>query len=197
MTKTLFIGRTRVLALVVASLLVAALALTGGLGQRTSAVNAHAAVDGVQILMHVKAKKQGAFKGDSTLKGFEDQITVSAYSFGIESLRDPASGQPSGKRAFKPVTITKQMNQSSPQFLTACSVNEDLTEVLINFYRSDREDRFVNFYRIKLTDALVISVKQYTSGTTVLEDISFTFRKIEHESLTGQTLWSDDGQNFS
>jgi type VI protein secretion system component Hcp len=35
-------------------------------------------------------------------------------------------------------------------------------------------------------------VKQYSSGNNVLEDISFTFRKIEQDDFVAKTAFFDD-----
>jgi type VI secretion system Hcp family effector len=71
--------------------------------------------------------------------------------------------------------ITHEMGGSSPQFLTADSNNEVLTSVVINFSRTGKNGKDVNYYRVTLTNASAIDVRQYTSGADVLEDVSFTF----------------------
>ncbi len=146
--------------------------------------------------MKVTGHKQGAFKGDDNapprLAGL---ITVTGYQFDIVSPRDSATGQASGKRQFKPVVVTHVMGGSSPQFLTAAATNETLTSVVINFFRTNREDGSVNYYRVTLTDATVSEVRQYTSGADLLEDDSFTFRKIQQEDLIAHTIFEDDSQS--
>ncbi len=122
-------------------------------------------------------------------------ITVTGYQFDIVSPRDSATGQASGKRQFKPVVVTHVMGGSSPQFLTAAATNETLTSVVINFFRTNREDGSVNYYRVTLTDATVSEVRQYTSGADLLEDDSFTFRKIQQEDLIAHTIFEDDSQS--
>ncbi len=89
------------------------------------------------------------------------------------------------------------MGGSSPQFLTAVSTNETLTSVVINFFRTDRQDRNVNYYRVTLTDATVSQVRQYTTGAEVLEDDSLTFRKIQHEDLIAHTVYVDEWESVA
>jgi type VI secretion system Hcp family effector len=84
------------------------------------------------------------------------------------------------------------MGGSSPEFLAAASTNETLTSVVINFYRTDRTGREVNYYRVTLTDAGVVEVRQYNGGTDVLEDDSFTFRKVEQQDFIAHTDFIDD-----
>ena len=54
----------------------------------------------------ITGQKQGAIKGDVTLKGHEGAILGLALSHEIVSPRDPQSGLPSGKRMHKPMKIT-------------------------------------------------------------------------------------------
>jgi type VI secretion system Hcp family effector len=92
----------------------------------------------------------------------------------------------------KPVVITHEMGGSSPQFLNALATNETLDSVVINFFRTDRTGRDVNYYRVTLTNGSVSDVKQHLSGNDVLEDVSFTFRKIEQSDLVAKTTFVDD-----
>ena len=186
------VPRPRVLALLLAAALLAALAFAIA-AQRPSHLNAGAATAGVvHIEMKITGQKTGVFKGDSPQKGHEDQILVSGYLFELNSPRDPATGLPTGRRAYQPIKVTHRLDAASPQILNACATNENLKSVIINFYETDRTGKEVNFYRVTLTDASISSVKHYSSGDTVLEDDSFVFRKIEEEHLTGKTTFTDD-----
>jgi len=200
MTRSSVVSRSRLVVVALAVALAAAL-LTGVAWQianpRPGAKPASAAV-GVTINMKVTGHKQGVFKGDDNAPArLAGLITVTGYQFDIVSPRDPATGQASGKRSFKPVVVTHVVGGSSPQFLTAASTNEILTSVVINFFRTDREDRSVNYYRVTLTDAIVSEVRQYTSGADVLEDDSFTFRKVQHEDLIAHTIYADDWESVA
>lgn len=193
MTRTLISERARVVALVVAAFLLAALLMAAGIGQQSKTLNAGAATAGiVHITMKITGQKTGVFKGDSTVKGQEDQINVFAYQFEVTSPRDPASGLPTGKRQYRPITVTKSLNASSPQILNAVATNENLKSVVINFYRTDRTGVLINFYRVTLTNANISLVRQNSSGDTVLEEVSFVFQKIQQEDLIAHTIFQDD-----
>jgi len=64
--------------------------------------------------------------------------------------------------------------------------------VVINFYRTDRNGRDVNYYRVTLSNAFVSEVRQYTGGTDVLEDDSFSFQKVEQQDLIAHTEFIDN-----
>ncbi|HEY1456672.1 MAG TPA: type VI secretion system tube protein TssD [Candidatus Dormibacteraeota bacterium] len=190
MTRSLVVSRIRFLALVLVALLLALVAwqLTS---VRTGAPNAQAAV-GVTINMTVTGQKQGVFKGDdNSTSRVAGLITVTAYQFEVLTPRDPSTGQATGRRQYKPVVVTHVMGGSSPQFLDAAATNENLRSVVINFNRTDRFGRNVNYYRVTLTNASVSDVRQYTSGADVLEDDSLTFQKIEQQDLIAHTDFVD------
>lgn len=188
----LSVVRPRPLALLLAAAVLAALAFAVT-AQRPATPNAGAATAGiVHIEMKVTGQKTGVFKGDSLQKGHEDQILVSSYQFELTVPRDAATGQATGRRQFHPLTITKQMNQSSPQLLFAAATGENLTKVEINFFQTTRTGTEVNYYRVTLTNASISDVRQYSAGATVNEDVSFTFQKVEEDSLTAHTSFIAD-----
>ena len=194
MVATLVSQRARFVALILTAVMLAAAGIAVA-ASRPGSSNASAATAGiVHIEMKITGKKTGVFKGDSNQKGHQDQILVSSYSFEVDSPRDAASGQASGKRQYKPITITKELNGSSPQLLAAASTNEVLDSVVINFYKSDRTGKEINYYRVTLTNASISQVRQYSSGSTVNEDVSFTFQKIQQDDLVAKTSFQDDWQ---
>jgi type VI secretion system secreted protein Hcp len=192
MSRSLVLSRARLLALALAAAVLALVA--GQVAGRRADNNASAAVGGVHMTMTVTGHKTGLFKGDDITrsKATAGSITVIAYQYELVSPRDPASGQATGKRIHKPVTITHEMGGSSPEFLGAAATNETLDSVVINFFRTDRSGKDVNYYRVKLTNGSVSDVKQYSSGNDVLEDISFTFQKIEQDEFSAKRSFVDN-----
>ena len=62
----------------------------------------------LQAWIALKGAKQGQFKGETTLAARHDKwIPVFAFTMGVASPRDPASGQATGKRQYQPLTIVK------------------------------------------------------------------------------------------
>ncbi|HEV2217261.1 MAG TPA: type VI secretion system tube protein TssD [Candidatus Dormibacteraeota bacterium] len=192
MSSASVLPRVRFVAAALAAALLAVLALqVVGLRQ---ASNARAATAGiVQITMTVKGHKQGFFKGDNPAsKAGANTIVVVAYQYSVISPRDPQSGLPTGQRQHHPVVITHELGASSPQFFTAVVTNETLDSVVISFSKTQTNGRETVFYVVTLTDATISELHQYSSGSTVLEDISFTFRKIEQLDKLAGTQGSDD-----
>ena len=119
----------------------------------------------------------------------------------MEAPRDPASGLPTGKRAHGPVVITKQIDAASPMFLVALSQNENLVSVEIDFRSTAADGRESVDFRVNLTNATVVSLRDSVAtadaggpavDTRRLERIAFTFQRIEETWLPGSTSAADD-----
>lgn len=123
-------------------------------------------------------QKQGAFQGSNG-----PTIPINALGHEIISPRDAATGLPTGKRQHKPITITKQLDRSTPLFLNAFVNNENLTQVLIGMLRNGNQ-----VMTIRLTNASVASRVQKGDSET----ISFTYQKIEWTWVDGGISAQDD-----
>jgi type VI secretion system secreted protein Hcp len=133
---------------------------------------------GAGFSMTIQGQQQGMFPGG----GKEGAIAGFRFSYILKSPRDPASGLPTGKRMHTPVVFTKVVGIASPQLFSALAHNENLPSVVVT----------VPGYTIKLINANLSEIKQYTEVVngiaTVLEDVSFTFEKIEvRDPGTGAT----------
>ena len=158
----------------------------------------------------IKGNKQGAFKGESSKPAHKAKIQGLAFEYSVSSPRDSATGQASGKRQHKPVRIVKEWGAATPQIFTACVTNETLTEVNIEFFKTSADGKESVYQTIKLTNATVEKIEQFTSSalgdgggsssarhsaaadTHELEAVSFTFQKIEMENKDGKTSAADD-----
>jgi type VI secretion system secreted protein Hcp len=161
-----------------------------------------------EFYVSIKGTKQGAFKGSANSARRDKESALGAGKIaGVRfyaettSPRDAATGQASGKRQHKPITITKEWDAASPQLFQALVTNEVLTSVLFEFLKTNPSGQEYVHYTVKLTNAAVASVKSYldltdTSGDPYdaheLEDVAFTFEKIEIENKDGKTLAIDD-----
>ena len=136
-----------------------------------------------------KAQKQGQIKGSVTQKGKEGWIGVYGFHHEIVSPRDAASGLATGKRQHKPLTITKEIDKSTPLLYQAFVNNENFTEVTLRFFTQDLKGavKEIQNYTIKLTNANISGIVDDMANNKVaenaklplLEMISFTYQKIE------------------
>lgn len=146
----------------------------------------------------------GAFTADSVgniyQEGHEDEVLVQAFDHVVTVPTDVQSGQPTGQRMHKPLTITKVFDKSSPLFYNALTTGELLSKCTLNFYRTSSEGTQEKYFQIELEDAIVTNIKAFMyncqdptkSHFTHLEDISFTYRRITWSHTVAGTSGSDD-----
>jgi type VI secretion system Hcp family effector len=152
-----------------------------------------------EFYLKIEGQKQGKFKGDGISKAHKDEISGLKFHYEVASPRDLATGQASGKRQHKPITVTTEWGAFSPQLFQALTTNETLKKVDISFMKTSADGAEVVYSTIKLTNASVSGAKFYggmedgtdgngaakhASGVTghELTDWSFTFQKIEFEA---------------
>ncbi len=136
-----------------------------------------------------KAQKQGQIKGSVIQKGKEGWIAVYGFHHEIVSPRDVASGMATGKRQHKPLTITKEIDRSTPLLYQALVNNESFPEVVLRFFAPDMKGagKEIQIYTIKLANANIISIVDDMANIKIaeniklplLEMISFTYQRIE------------------
>lgn len=159
-----------------------------------------------EFYVTIEGTKQGAFKGESVREAHNKKIAGLSYAHEITSPRDVATGQASGKRQHGPVVITKEWGASSPQIFQALVTNEVLKSVLFEFYHTTPDGLEEVYHTVKLVNATVSRVRQMTGkgesagsakttsvyDTHELEEVSFTYQRIEVENLPGKTSAEDD-----
>ena len=144
--------------------------------------------------LSVKAQKQGDFKGESKVPGREHTVLIQALR---HALTQPFNrdGQVSGAVSHGPLTITKTITGSSPQFYAALCMNEVLKEVTIDFYRIDPKGIEEFFYQIQLKNAHIVKIEFRSAsaldpskeGEVPMEDISFAYQTITWEHRIAKT----------
>ncbi len=153
-----------------------------------------------EFYVTIEGTKQGKFKGESIRDQHKNKIEGLAFEWKIQSPRDVATGLPSGKRQHGPIKITKEWGAASPQIFQALVTNEVLKSVLFEFIRTgDPGEEFVH-HTIKILNATVseqkptISMTKHEEHADVheLEEVSFTYQRVEIENIPGKTMATDD-----
>jgi type VI secretion system secreted protein Hcp len=73
-----------------------------------------------------------------TGQGFDTTpLAISGYSHQVASPRDSASGQATGKRQHKPLTITKEIDKATPLLMRAIFTNQTLPIVQMSLNDPD------------------------------------------------------------
>lgn len=158
-----------------------------------------------EFYVTIEGTKQRRFKGESPREQHKGKIAGIAFSYEVKSPRDVATGQASGKRQHGPVTFVKEWGAASPQIFQALITNEVLKSVLFEFVDTNANGEEEVQNTIRLTDATVSrmkrSIDQFADETASretthdrpkLDEVSFTFVKIELENKAGKTVAADD-----
>ncbi len=123
----------------------------------------------------------GTFSSDGSKQKFgADKLVGLKYE--VKSPRDIATGQASGKRQHAPVCIYKAGSATSAQYFQATVNNEVLKSVSIELS---------NGVHIKLTTANVASFAILDTDGKDLEEVCFTFQKIEISQGKGVVAMDD------
>jgi type VI secretion system secreted protein Hcp len=141
------------------------------------------------VHMAVTGHAQGAIRGGCTYKGRENTSVVVGLFHEVVSPRDAASGLPTGKRQHKPLVVTKYLDRATPLLYQALVNNENLTRVLLTYYRPDREGVPQVYYTIELRNASIADIQ---AGFPNTEQISFCYEKIIWTWTDGGIMAEDD-----
>jgi type VI secretion system secreted protein Hcp len=113
------------------------------------------------ISLTITGKKQGKIKGSSLKKERADHFDIYEVEQTTTSPRDMASGQATGRRQHHPLIVVGELEKAVPQLYTALVMNEVLTEVKLEFWRS-KEGKQTVYYTILLNDAAISELETYT-----------------------------------
>lgn len=127
--------------------------------------------------------------GGVTTPGSEGQISVISMGHAIVTPRDAASGLPTGRRQHSPFTIVKQFDKASPKLFEACATGRHIPSAILSVRRAGATGQPETFYTITLTDCLITSM---STGFPNLEQVEFTYQKIEWTYVDGGITASDD-----
>ena len=141
---------------------------------------AHLWVTGVQ---------QGPIRGGdgvTDIQGREDSMLIQAVDHDIAIPRDPQTGLPTGKRVHGPLKVTKFYDKSSPLLYKALCNGEQLSDVMLKFYRISPQGMEEHYFTVQLKNAILVDIRNWVPECLDaslehfkhMEDISFTYRTI-------------------
>ena len=136
--------------------------------------------------LSITGNTQGKIEGSCAIEGHAGTILVQAELNDVKIPRSPQTGLPSGKRVHEPFTITKELDKSSPKIFQALTTGEQLSEVLLEYFRISTAGKEELYYTIKLENAIVVSVHKWVPNCLDkskeayghMEDVSFSYEKV-------------------
>ena len=150
--------------------------------------------------LKVKGKTQGDIKGDCPQGGDKkDSILVYAVEHNVEIPTDTHTGQPTAQRIHHPLVVTKAIDNASPKLYQASCQGESC-EVTLDYYRIKNDGTEEKYFTIKLAEATVVNMNQFTPLTFLpenkpyknMEKISFSYSKITWTYNDGNIEFTDD-----
>jgi len=156
--------------------------------------------------LYLEGKNQGKIDGSCDLQGREDSIMVWGFEHNVNIPRHPQTGLPTGKRIHESLTITKEFDKSSPKLYQALCTGEQLSSVVIKWYRISEQGQEEHYFTTKLEDAIIVSIKGWMPSALDkanepykhMEDVSFSYKKIiwtwEPDGIEAEDDWSAPSQ---
>lgn len=144
--------------------------------------------------MRLTGETQGEMKGSVTQAGREDSIMVIGWNHGIKSPRDVGSGQATGKRQHLALTITKELDKSTPLLMNVMVNNENVTAWELRCWRPSAQGVEEQHYTVELVNATVSEIRTESLNSKYPENLPHKER--EHVSFTYQKIiwtWEDGG----
>lgn len=125
--------------------------------------------------------KMGDLKGDSQVKGFEDQIQLLAWSWGMSQSGTThiGSGGGAGKVNVNDLSFTHYVDSATPKLMEACCKGKHYEEATITMRKAGGDP--LPFLTVKLTDIIVTSVSEGGSAgeENLTENVTLNFAAFE------------------
>jgi type VI secretion system secreted protein Hcp len=144
---------------------------------------------GVDVFLHVKSKRAGAIKGESVAADHKDAIIVHGWSWGVAASSAIGSTQATGRRSYKNLVISKQVDCATTSLISILATNDEIKEAKLSMRKAGEGQR--DFFTITLTNARVTGVDlDCDEQGQTLERVTFTYNKLqvdyEVQGATGQ-----------
>jgi len=144
----------------------------------------------------IVGEEQGDFEGSCELENREGSILVMAFDHTVEIPTD-ANGATAGRRVHRPITITKEIDRSTPMLYQALCSGERLTSVELEWYRIDETGTEELYFTIALENALISKVHPWVPN--VLDKEKASYRHMEDVSIVYEKIiwtWELDGIEY-
>ncbi|MBU6419096.1 MAG: type VI secretion system tube protein Hcp [Proteobacteria bacterium] len=120
--------------------------------------------------------------GDVTTTGFEKQIEVHSFQWGVGRGIGSPTGASGNREASTPsvseVTVSKSLDNASGGLLKEALSSGGKAKLVISFVRTDGTGADT-FLEITLTDTMISGYSMSSGGDKPSESLSFNFTKIE------------------
>jgi type VI secretion system secreted protein Hcp len=124
----------------------------------------------------------GTIKGNSTIKGFENQIILHSFSHGVLlpiSMDTANTERTMGRPSFSEFSVNKATDQSTPAMYAACAAGTKLGTATLSIGRNEG-GTFMLQMKYVLTNAMVSNIST-SGGGEMMDSVSLHFSAITSE----------------
>ena len=156
----------------------------------------------VHIILEIDGNR---IEGESTIQSMDREGTIEAYSAGLSVItpRDSGTGQQTGARLYRPFTVLKPVDKSTPHLFQALAQNRPVTRLEARYYRPDRTGAGSeeHYYTVLMENGYVSSIVQTSetglasgiaNAAPATELVSFGFQRITFIYEIGGVEFQDD-----
>ena len=144
----------------------------------------------------ITGEEQGQIEGSCELEDREGTILVQAFDHVVEIPTDER-GVASGRRTHRPLTITKEIDKSTPMLYQALCNNELLTEVRLDWYRYSGTGEHELYFTMTMQNAFITRIHPWFPN--VLDRANENLKHMEDLSISYEKIiwtWVPDGIEF-
>jgi type VI secretion system secreted protein Hcp len=150
------------------------------------------------IFLSVTTKRAGKVKGESLTDGHTDDIELRSWGWGVDASSAWGTGQPTARRQYAPLVVTKNVDSASTALLAALASNDEVSEAKLTMRKAGGVA--LDYYVMTLAGARIVSVALAADSAGVAQErVSFAYTSIEIEykrqsaagDSAGSTSFSD------
>jgi type VI secretion system secreted protein Hcp len=144
--------------------------------------------------MAIIGEDQGNITGSSFKQGQEDKIEVLAFDHLVELPARQDTQVTTGDPLHRPITLSKEVDGSTPKLYQALCRREILESVEIRWFRHNPDGKEELFYMITLTNALIVRMQPW--GADFLDERLEHYRPMEKVAMAYEAIrwsWGLDG----
>lgn len=121
-------------------------------------------------------------EGESQVKGFEDQIEIRSFHWGVSNnvtFGTGGGGGVVGRASAQDLLLTTDSSKASPELFIACATGENIKEGLLSLVSAGGSPP--PFATVKLTNAFVVAYDQAGVGESgnPMDEFALRYAKIE------------------
>jgi len=125
----------------------------------------------LKIYGQFTGETQGEVKGGATREDNSDWVEILSLKNGCDVGFDNEVGRITGRRRHRPLELITPISKASPLFWAMCVNNENLTDIVIQWYRPNSTGTEEQFYTTEIHNAQIVSVEDVLPDVTDPEQV--------------------------